>query len=63
MTLETNPQIGPKEPLLGDYEFEYRFLVKKNYKIIYRLDNNIVRVISVFDTRQNPSKIRNFLDK
>ena len=61
--LETNPQIGTKEPLLEDYEFEYRFLVKKNYKIIYRLDNNIVRVISVFDTRQNPNKIQNFPDK
>ena len=61
--LETNPQIGTKEPLLEDCEFEYRFLVNKNYKIIYRLDDNVVRVISVFDTRQNPNKIRNFTDK
>lgn len=61
--LETNPQIGTKEPLLEDYEFEYRFLVKKSYKIIYRLDENIVRIISVFDTRQNPKAIRKLTDR
>lgn len=61
--LETNPLIGKKEPLLKNYDFEYRFLIKKHFKIIYRLDGNIVRVISIFDTRQNPKKIRNFSDK
>ncbi len=61
--LKTHPQIGTIEPLLKDYEFEYRYLVRKHYKIIYRLDNNLVRVISVFDTRQNPKKIRKFSDR
>ena len=61
--LESNPLIGTREPLLENTEYEYRFLVKKNYKIIYRLDNKFVRVVSVFDTRQNPEKIKNLTDK
>jgi len=55
--LETNPLIGVKEPLLVKRQFEYRFIVVDNYKIIYRFNNNIVRIASVFDCRQNPQKM------
>lgn len=55
--LESNPQIGVKEPLLINRTFEYRFIVEGNYKIIYRFNDNIVRIVSVFDCRQNPQKI------
>lgn len=55
--LEANPLIGIKEPLLADRSFEYRFLIENNYKIIYRFDDNIVRIISVFDSRRNPLKL------
>ncbi len=34
--LEATPLIGTKEPLLTGRTFEYRFIVEKNYKIIYR---------------------------
>lgn len=57
LKLEVNPFLGAKEPLLADRPFEYRFLVKKNYKIIYRFNESIVWVIAVFDTRQNPEKL------
>lgn len=46
--LMSNPLIGIKEPLLSKSSFEYRFLVKKNYKIIYRFNENLIRIISVF---------------
>ena len=55
--LESNPLIGVKEPLLVDRPFEYRFIVENNYKIIYRFNDNIARIVSVFDCRQNPQKI------
>ena len=55
--LESNPLIGVKEPLLVDRPFEYRFIVETNYKIIYRFNDNIARIVSVFDCRQNPKKI------
>jgi len=57
LLLESNPLIGVKEPLLADRHFEYRFIVENNYKIIYRFNDNIARIVSVFDCRQNPQKI------
>jgi plasmid stabilization system protein ParE len=57
IVLESSPFIGVKEPLLSERPFEYRFLVKNNYKIIYRFNENLIRIISVFDCRQNPNKI------
>ena len=55
--LDSNPLIGVKEPLLINRPFEYRFIVETNYKIIYRFDDNIARIVSVFDCKQNPQKI------
>jgi plasmid stabilization system protein ParE len=60
LQLERNPQSAPKEPLLSDRKFEYRYLVEGNYKIIYSIDGNYIKVASVFDSRQNPKKISNF---
>ncbi|MEI7727032.1 MAG: type II toxin-antitoxin system RelE/ParE family toxin [Bacteroidota bacterium] len=57
LILESNPLIGVKEPLLTDRPFEYRFIVENNYKIIYRFQDNIAKIVSVFDCRQNPHKI------
>lgn len=56
--LETNPLIGMKEPLLFDRAFEYRYLVKKYYEIIYRVDQTFIKIIAVFDCRQNPEKLK-----
>ena len=56
--LETNPLLGVKEPLLSKRSYEYRFLVKNSYKIIYRFNGNLIRIISVFDCRQNPKNIK-----
>jgi plasmid stabilization system protein ParE len=59
--LEKNPKAGRKEDLLASRTQEFRFLIIKNYKIIYWIDFkfNIVNVSLVFDTRQNPEKIHN----
>jgi hypothetical protein len=57
LLLENNPFIGNKEPLLENREKEYRYLLEGNYKIIYSVDGNIVRVNSIFDFRQSPIKI------
>jgi plasmid stabilization system protein ParE len=58
--LENNPKSGRKEDLLADRHQEFRFVIVKNYKIIYWIDYefNIVNIGIVFDTRQNPKKIR-----
>ncbi len=57
--LGNNPNIGQKEELLLNRPEEFRYLVFKNYKIIYWINsiNNRIDVVNVFDTRQNPKKI------
>ena len=58
LKLQESPQIGRKEELLSDRKFEYRFLVVGNYKIIYWIENNYIKIATVFDCRQNPEKIK-----
>ena len=57
--LENNPKSGRKEDLLEDRTQEFRFLVVKNYKIIYWIDYkfSLIYISMVFDTRQNPKRI------
>lgn len=54
------PFIGQKEELLNDREIQYRYLVFKNYKLIYSVDeqNGYIKIADVFDTRQNPPKLK-----
>ena len=62
LELIKNPFIGQKEDLLSDRIQEFRYIVFKNYKIIYWIDevNKKILVSHVFDTRQNPDKINRF---
>jgi plasmid stabilization system protein ParE len=60
--LEANPLIGTKEPLLVDKTFEYRFFIENNYKIIYRFNDKIIRIVSIFDCRKNPQKLEIIAD-
>ena len=59
LELETNPLIGQKEILLEDRIQEFRYLVYKNYKIIYWVNNKKQRIeiVNLFDCRQNPLKM------
>jgi len=57
--LQKSPNIGRIEELLEDRKYEYRFIVEGNYKIIYWFADNLVNIAAVFDTRQNPEKIKN----
>lgn len=54
------PQIGQEEDLLKHREIEYRYLVFKNYKLIYSVDNEngFIKIADVFDTRQNSPKLK-----
>ena len=54
------PHIGQEEDLLKQRKIEYRYLVFKNYKLIYSVDteNGFIKIADVFDTRQNPPKLK-----
>jgi plasmid stabilization system protein ParE len=57
--LENIPGSGRKEDLLEARSQEFRFIIVKNYKIIYWVDYEfgIINISMVFDTRQNPKQI------
>ena len=57
--LKKDPFIGQKEDLLKDRKILYRYLIFRNFKIIYTVDqlNGLIKIADVFDTRQNPIKI------
>ena len=55
-----SPLMGQEEELLKQREIHYRYLIFKNYKLIYSVDteNGFIKIADVFDTRQNPPKIK-----
>lgn len=59
-SLKFQPNIGQKEELLLDRKENFRYLVFKNYKIIYWLntEKDRVEITDVFDARQNPIKLK-----
>lgn len=59
LKLEKQSSIGQIEELLKHRDQSFRYLVYKNYKIIYWTNKNKSRIeiIDIFDTRQNPIKI------
>lgn len=60
LKLEQQPEIGQIEESLKDRKQEFRFLVYKNYKMIYWINivESKIEINDVFDTRQYPAKIK-----
>jgi len=58
--LSEQPLIGQIEELLSERTEEFRYLVHRNYKIIYWInrDMNRIEIADIFDTRQNPMKMK-----
>ena len=54
------PKIGQEEELLKQRKNHYRYLVYKNYKLIYSVDSKkgFIKIADIFDTRQNPPKMK-----
>src|SRR5690554_654359 len=57
--LEKHPEKGQIETLFNHRTQVFRYLIYKNYKIVYWVNYDLgrVEVANVFDTRQNPKKI------
>lgn len=55
-----NPELGARESYLADLSLEYRYILHKSFKIIYSVDRGEkrIKVADVFDTRQNPAKLK-----
>jgi len=59
LELEKTPLLGPKEMQLSDRIREFRYLVYRNYKLIYWVnkDKQRIDILNLFDCRQNPEKM------
>ena len=57
--LKTQPKSGQIEPSLNRMNEKHRYLVRGNYKVIYKEVEEGILITDIFDTRQNPSKINN----
>ncbi len=55
-SIEFGEQFQIEEYLEGDY----RRAIVRHFKIIYRVENNHLRIIDVFDTRQDPEKMKKY---
>ena len=60
LSLRDQPYIGTIEQQLKGRNKQYRYMVYKKYKIIYsvNLENDTIEITDVFDTRQNPDKLK-----
>jgi plasmid stabilization system protein ParE len=56
--LAPNPHIGQEEPYLAHLELGHRRIIKDHYKIIYRIIGQYVYITDIFDTRQDPAKMK-----
>ncbi len=56
--LVDNPYIGQKEVYLEHLGLEHRRIIHGNYKIIYRVTKQYIYVTDIFDTRQDPNKMK-----
>ena len=56
--LISNPTLGQREEYLRKLKSGHRRLVVKNYKIIYLIGDQEIIITDVFDTRQDPEKMK-----
>lgn len=56
------PQAFHPEPLLADRKVEYRsVIINDYYKMVYRIDNDVITISAFWDMRMNPSKLKRMI--
>ena len=56
--LQKQVRKGQIEELLLHKKGEYRYLITGNYKVIYKITEKAIYIMTVFDCRQNPEKLK-----
>ena len=56
--LETQPFIGQIEPYLIELNGNHRRIILKNIKVIYQVIEEYIYITDIFDTRQDPKKMK-----
>lgn len=55
--LPEHPFSGQTEEYLAHLNLGHRRIIEGTFKIIYRVDGNIIYITDFFDTRQDPTKM------
>jgi plasmid stabilization system protein ParE len=56
--LSANPRAGQREGMFDNDDRELRYLVERNYKIVYWIESEHISIMTVFDCRQNPERMK-----
>ncbi len=57
-SLLLHPFQGQKEPYLEHLNLDHRHLIEGHYKIIYRVIGDVIYITDIFDSRQDPEKMK-----
>jgi toxin ParE1/3/4 len=57
-TILSNVYMAQKEELLEHLQLSHRRLTISNYKIIYTIKTDHILITDIFDTRQDPDKMK-----
>jgi len=57
-SLSERPYKGQYEPYLAKLKQGHRRLIEGNFKIVYRVEGNIIYVVDFFDSRDDPKKMK-----
>lgn len=57
-SLSKRPYIGQYEPYLAKLKQGHRRLIEGNFKIVYRVEGNVIYVVDFFDSRDDPKKMK-----
>jgi len=61
--LTKNPHIAAVEPCLVGFPFVFHSLIVGYHKIIYIVDKEVIKIVCIWDCRQNPNKLIKILNK
>lgn len=56
--IENHPEIG--KPVHDD---QSRIKIVRDYLLIYEIDKNLIVILTIWDSRQNPKKLKKILDE
>jgi plasmid stabilization system protein ParE len=57
-TLPLHPLQGQKEPYLEHLDLGHRRVIESHYKIIYKVMDECIYITDIFDSRQDPDKMK-----
>ncbi|MFY0602079.1 MAG: type II toxin-antitoxin system RelE/ParE family toxin [Cyclobacteriaceae bacterium] len=57
-SLSSHPYKGQLEPYLAKLKKDHRRIIEGNFKIIYRIEGDVIYVTDFFDSRKDPANMK-----